>query len=721
MDTPRPVLPPRGEPAVGGGSVTVVEGSSFCICSSGGDIGGNGPSGVFFRDTRILSRWELRVDDEVPDPLSATTPDPYRALFLGRLPRRLGRTDTNLLVQRERRIGNGMREDLVLRNPGSEPARCTVTITLEADFADIFEAKEGRVQPRGELRVHAGDDLLCLDLHWRGTHRGTVIEAPGGAFVVAAGIGSGAGRIQYDAVVPARGRWSTSLLVGPVVDGEPVEPFFPLDRPGQESLPARRLERWRQTTPIATTGNESLQRTLRRSQEDIGALRIFDPEDPTVAAVAAGAPWFMALFGRDSLLTAYMAMPVDRSLALGTLKTLARHQGRVTDPVTEEEPGRILHEIRLGVDSGLSLGGGSIYYGTADATPLFVVLLGEFARWGGERHAVRELLPHADRALAWVERHGDRDGDGFVEYHRTTDRGLANQGWKDSWDGITFADGRPAESPIAVCEVQGYAYAAYRARAALARWWDDEDGFQHWSERASALKTAFNARFWLPEKNLYALALDRDKNPVDACASNMGHLLWSGIVDADKAGAVAEHLLSPEMFSGWGVRTLSSAMGAFDPVSYHNGSVWPHDNAFLVAGLMRYGFVASAQRIAEGLLEAAEFFDGRLPELFCGFDRDEFPEPVPYPTSCSPQAWASATPVQLIRTLLRFDPELPQATLSVDPALPPSFTPLRVEGVTLGEGTVSVEVTADRTLVEGVPRGVEVSLEPYPSGDSRSV
>jgi glycogen debranching enzyme len=325
---------------------------------------------------------------------------------------------------------------------------------------------------------------------------------------------------------------------------------------------------------------------------------------------------------------------------------------------------------------------------------------------------VEELLPNADRALSWMERHGDRDGDGFIEYRRATDRGLQNQGWKDSWDGITFADGRPAEAPIALCEVQGYAYDAFRARAELARWLDDDAAARRWSDRAAALKTAFNERFWLPERGWYALALDRNKDPVDACASNMGHCLWSGIVDADKAPLIAEHLLSPAMFTGWGVRTLSSAMGAYDPVSYHNGSVWPHDNAFVVAGLMRYGFVASAQRIAEALLQAAEHFGGRLPELFCGFDRGDFPEPVPYPTSCSPQAWASATPVQLVRTLLRFDPELPRERLWVDPVLPPSFAPLRVEGVALGAARVSVEVTGATTLVEGVPSGIELRCEP---------
>jgi len=709
--------PEREPTTVGGSAVTLVEGSSFCICTQGGDIGPDGPHGVFFRDTRILSRWHVRVDGEVPEPLAAMTPDPYRATFVARLRRRSGRTDTNLLVQRERRVGNGMREDVVLRNPGAEPSACTLTLTVEADFADLFEVKEGRAQVRGRRTGQAYGDRLVLEQHWRGSSRGAVVEAPGGAVEAASDLDHSGGLVRYDVVVPARGEWSTSLLVRPVVDGEEVDAAFPLDRPLLESVPALRLQRWQESTPIATTGHEGLQRVLRRSQQDLGALRIFDPENPSVAAVAAGAPWFMALFGRDSLLTAYMALAVDRGLAVGTLRTLARHQGRVVDPLTEEQPGRILHEVRLGVQSGLSLGGGSIYYGTADATPLFVVLLGEVARWGAEPSELTDLIPHADRALAWVEEYGDRDGDGFVEYQRATDRGLQNQGWKDSWDGVTFADGRLAEPPIALCEVQGYVYAAYRARAALAEAAGDDATAARCSTRADALRVAFNDRFWLPDRGWYALALDRDKRPVDACASNMGHCLWSGIVDDDKAAVVAEQLVSPEMFTGWGVRTLSSAMGAYDPVSYHNGSVWPHDNAILVAGLVRYGFVEQAQRIAAGLLEAAQEFDGRLPELFCGFDRAEFPEPVPYPTSCSPQAWAAASPVQVIRSLLRFDPQLPAGRIWVAPVLPEAYIPLRVGGVAVGAGRIDLEVSAGDVTVRNMPAGIEVRHEPARDDD----
>jgi glycogen debranching enzyme len=691
----------------GAGSVTLVEGSSFCVCGADGDISGAGAQGVFHLDTRILSVWELRVDEEAPEPLSALVPDPYRATFLARLPRRTGRTDSNLLVRRDRRLGDGLREDLRLINPSAEPAACMLTVTADADFADLFEVKAGRARARGERRAHAQGERLLLEQHWQGTHWGVVVEAPGASAV------SGDG-VRYRVVVPARGTWSMSLLVRPVVDGVVAESPFPLDSPLRESAPAVRLRSWQRSTPLATSGSEGLQLTLRRSEEDLGSLRIFDPQDPSVAVVAAGAPWFMALFGRDSLLTAYMAMALDRSLALGTLRTLARHQGQKEDALSEEQPGRVLHEVRLGVPTGLSLGGGGAYYGSVDATPLFVVVLGELARWGAEREDVQALLPSADRALEWVERHGDRNGDGFVEYQRTTDRGLRNQGWKDSWDGVNFADGRVAEPPIALCEVQGYVYAAYRARAELARGMGDERAAGHWTARARALKEQFNERFWLPGRGWYAVALDGDGRPVDACASNMGHCLWSGIIDDERAPSVVERLLSPQMFSGWGVRTLATDMGAYDPVSYHNGSVWPHDTALIVTGLVRYGFLAEAQRVATALLDAADAFGGRLPELFCGFDRSEYPEPVPYPTSCSPQAWASAAPVQLLRALLRLEPDLPARQVAIDPVLPPDLVPLLLDGVRLGGARARIDVSALATTVEGLPPGVRVVTGPAP-------
>ncbi|MBV9823832.1 MAG: amylo-alpha-1,6-glucosidase, partial [Actinobacteria bacterium] len=360
-------------------------------------------------------------------------------------------------------------------------------------------------------------------------------------------------------------------------------------------------------------------------------------------------------------------------------------------------------EVRFGMDAALALGGERAYYGTADATPLFVMLLGELHDWGLPAEDLAALLPHADRALDWVAEYGDRDGDGFVEYQRANQHGLANQGWKDSWDGVSHADGRLASTPIALCEVQGYVYAAYLARARLA----DGDARRGWLERARQLKREFNERFWLPEQGYYAIALDGDKRPVDSCASNMGHCLMTGIVDADKAPSVVAHLMSERMFTGWGIRTLAADSGAYNPASYHNGSVWPHDNALIVAGLMRYGFVAEAQRVTEALFDAAAHFDGRLPELFCGFDRASYAEPIPYPTSCSPQAWAAATPIHLVRTLLRFEPCAPRRRVRLAPAWPRSLGSLELANVPLAGSRLSLSLAADEVEISGLPEGYE--------------
>ncbi|MHC1557835.1 amylo-alpha-1,6-glucosidase [Actinomycetospora sp. C-140] len=675
-------------------ALTLVEGSTFCISGDSGDIAPGHASGLFVRDVRVVSRWELTVDDLPGEPLRAEVAEPFVGSVLLHVrgdPDSAHRRGSLLLVRR-RYVGEGMREDLLLRNSTARAVSCRVALTVGADFADLFAVKEGRSHGLATTTA-TGSGVLVISAPEHG-HTVTVSadgdpEARGDGLV-------------WDAEIPPRDEWRVSVAVEPVIAGRRMTLHHPPGRDVAQSRPARRLRAWRDRYPGLETADGDLAGVLRRSVEDLGALRIFDPEHPERAVVAAGAPWFMALFGRDSLLTALMLLPLDRSLALGTLQTLASYQGTAVDPATEEEPGRIVHELRFGPPSPLAPGVRDRYYGTADATALFVVVLDELARWGAPADAVTALLPHADRALAWIETYGDADGDGFVEYRRATQRGLLHQGWKDSRDGVNHADGRLAEPPIALVEVQAYGYAAYRARAHLADTVGDAATAARCRRRAADLRRAFHRSFWLDDRGWFAVALDADKRPVDALASNMGHALWAGIVDREHAAAVAAHLTSPELFSGWGVRTLATSMGAFDPMSYHNGSVWPHDTALCVAGLVRYGFLDEARRLATALLRASEAFGHRLPELFGGFGRDGTGRPVPYPTSCAPQAWAAAAPVLVLRSLLRLEPDVPRGVVRCGPVLPDELVPLRVRGLRIGQADVDVTVNGSGWSIAGL-------------------
>lgn len=683
---------------LGSGAVTLVEGSSFCISLPNGDILPEHPHGLFVLDTRILSGWSLTINGLPLEPLAAETKEPYRALFAGRAPRLDGYADSPLIVERLREVGAGLQEQVTVRNYSLEPAECVISVRIEVDFADLFEVKEARIQRRWEETRQVESDALSIRALWQDVRKGVVVQAPR-AEVTPEGL-------TYRVSVAPHGQWSAVLTVVPGMDGDSAAAAFAhADGDGMSPRDRRRQE-WVARIPVLQMGNRSIERTLRRSYDDLGSLRIEDPEHPDRVVVAAGAPWFMTLFGRDSLWASEMALPVDPSLALGTLQTLADRQGTVVDPITEEEPGKILHEVRLDVSSGLALGGKSAYYGSVDATPLFVMVLGSVSRWGFAAETIAELLPHADRALAWIRDYGDKDGDGFIEYGRLNDKGLVNQGWKDSWDGINFADGSMAEPPIALCEVQAYVYIAYQSRASMAYDAGDTALGDELAGRAAQLKKQFNEQFWIPERGYFAVALDRDKRPVDACASNMGHCLWLGLIDEDKAPLVVERLMSPEMFSGWGVRTLAADMGAYNPASYHNGSVWPHDNAIIAAGLLRYGFVEQAQRITTALLEAAEYTGGRLPELFCGFGRDQFAAPVPYPTACSPQAWAATTPILLVTSLMRYDTHISRGGFWMDPVLPESYGDLHITNAPLAGGRITIDITNAVPTVQGLPEGM---------------
>jgi len=689
-------------------TVVVLEGSTFCQSASSGDVVPGGPLGLFVCDTRVISEWQLEIDGEPVRPLTSFAEAPYTATFVGRTTPRSGHADSTLLVIRRRYVGGGMREDIVLRNLTDEETTVAVTLSVDVDFADLFEVKESRVLPRRGVAAEVSASTLRYAFQAAGFSRTVQVTASGNPAVRR-------GAMSFEVVIPARAEWSTCLFVEVTVGGQHVTPHYHCGEHIDRAAPVLRMREWQLTSPTVTSGDPDLGAIVRISTRDLGALQIHDPEHPDRRVVAAGAPWYMALFGRDALLTSWMALPLDQRLALGTLQTLARFQGTEVNLASEEQPGRILHEIRLGREAAVALGDGQAYYGTADATPLFVALLGELHRWGLPRDELLALLPAADRALAWIETYGDSDGDGFVEYQRATDRGLLNQGWKDSFDGINDAAGLMGTPPIALAEVQAYVYASYLARASIATSLGDDKTAAACQGRAADLKFAFNERFWLPERKWFAVALDGDKRPLDALTSNLGHCLWCGIVDDDKAQAVAGYLVGPQMWTGFGVRTLASSMSAYNPMSYHNGSVWPHDSAIVASGLMRYGFVAEAQQVALGLLDAAKSFGGRLPELFCGFDSSDFPAPVPYPSSCSPQAWAAAAPLHLLRTLLRLDPDVAAGEVGIAPAIPRGMLPLHIENLPVGDARLTIDVTADTWNVSGLPEGVHLAPNGSPT------
>ena len=688
-------------------SPTLIEGTTFCISGPAGDIDPGGVQGLFIRDTRFCSGFVMRVDGALTEALSFLSAEPFAGTFVSRVRPAPKEEGPALLVVRTRHVGDGMREEVQIRNLSNDDVEVEVSFELTTDFAHVYDVKAGHVRRRGSRSVEFTDGVLVFAFHDRGRSRRLAVALPSEARVEG-------GLVTLELRIAARQEWSSCFCFEVALDGRAVDPRHRCGELASVSVPAERLRAWRWQTPRVSVDHEAFSLGLERAAEDLPALRIFDPDHPDEPVLAAGAPWYMALFGRDSLISSWMTLPVDPGIATGTLRQLARRQGERVDLATEEQPGKILHELRFRDDSPTEGQLASAYFGSIDATPLFVMTLGEASNWGLAKHVIAELLPHADRALAWIEEYGDRDGDGFVEYQRLSERGFPNQGWKDSPDGVSFASGALAHTPIALCEVQGYVYAAYLARAELARAAGDDETVQRYSDKAVALRAAFNASFWMPERGYYAVGLDGDKTPIDALASNMGHLLWTGIVEEEHAGAVARHLVSGDLFSGWGVRTLGAPMGLFDPMSYHNGSVWPHDSAIAAAGLMRYGFVEEAQRITLGLIDACGAFGGRLPELFCGFDRAEFSDPIAYPTACSPQAWAGMSVYLLLRSLLRLEPRVPEGALYFAPALPSAIGSVLLENVPLAGARVTIEASGSKASIEPLPAGLTLINQPAP-------
>jgi glycogen debranching enzyme len=713
--TPRPedllgYADPSGQPeATGVDKLVLKRGNLFLVANTLGDVAPAGARdlGLFLTDTRHISAWRLAVKGGPPLVLSSQVSADYVAqidftvtsLHAGDL---LGREPVNFLhLRRDMLIDDVLVDRLVLTNFLGRRTSFWVEMAWAADFADVFEIRGARRAARGAYalpRVEADRAVLTYEgrdsRHYVTEVRVEGVSTEPGAPAHLARLGGRGARVELN-LAPAE-RVEIAFVVAAGIEGGArrsvgYDEERPLPRGPARSFDERaRCTReayaaWAANATRFRTSNEIFDLALEQAVADLKALKVYHFGEPVVSA---GIPWYTCPFGRDALITGYEALACAPEIARDALRFLARLQGARDDPDRDEEPGKIPHEIRFGEMAAAGEVPHSPYYGSADATPLFLVLLDEYELWTDDRDTVDALLPAAEAALGWLERAEGADGagDGLVRYERRTPKGLRNQGWKDSHDGVPFADGTPAEPPIALVEVQGYAVDARRRMAALyARRGRGAD-----SERllaaARAHAAAVEARFWMKDAATYAIALDRNHRQVDAVTSNPGHLLLSQAIREDRARAVARSLLGPQMWSGWGIRTLAAGQPAYNPLSYHNGTVWPHDNALCAAGFAAYGMTAEAGKVLSGLWRAAQHFRRlRLPELFCGLGSEGRTFPVHYPVACSPQAWSSAAWFLLLRAALGLYPDAPTGTLRIaSPQLPSWLDEIVLEGVRVG-------------------------------------
>jgi len=710
-------------------STTVVKaGNAFCVAGRDGELpDGDHALGVFVDDCRHLSAHVLRLGGEAPRLLVASDAAGTGATY--ELTNRELRLDSGatlplqaLRVRLERRMRpDALDERLLLRSHHHEAVELDVELRLDADFVPMLELR-GFVdrRPREVRRVADGSTLRLSCVGTDGWTRTTTVTCEG---ATADADGHLRARVRLD----PHGEHTLALTcrfdARAPAEAEPAPPALNRQHTAREAAAA--ADAWLADRTRVRCSDELVERVLRRSLLD---LRLLISDLDGQPYLAAGVPWYATLFGRDSLITATQVLAFDHALAAGTLRLLAAHQGTRDDPAHDEEPGKILHELRLGEAAARTPLGR--YYGTVDATALFLLLVVGHADWTGSTALLEELRPNVDAALRWLDEFGDLDGDGLLEYRRRAPGGLDNQGWKDSWDGVCDEEGRPLRPPIALVEAQGY---AIRAREEIARLLDaaGEPGEADALRAAAARTREALERFWLEDLGAYAMALDAAKRPTRAQASNQGHLLWAGAIDVARAAKVRDRLMSDDLFSGWGLRTLGVREVGFNPVGYHTGSVWPHDTAIAAAGLRRYGFDDDFLTLFEALLDAAAAFpDYRLPELFAGFSREDYEDPVPYPVACRPQAWAAGALPHLLVSALGLQPEALEGRLRIRrPLLPRHLDSVTVSGLRVGAATVSLrfdrvhrdEPTAAVTeaRVEG-DLEVVVDLRPPPPRASRA-
>jgi glycogen debranching enzyme len=683
--------------------ITILEGATFCICDELGDFS-EPTDGFFDDDTRFLSRFRLTINGERPLLLSFGKVEYYSAAWFLRNPVTDGLGQDAVSLARRRFVGDGMQEHILCANHSDRPVEFDLGLDLGSDFADIFAVKafdsalgdpQRATLPElvpafydeneNEFVFASPDDYtgrtqVLLSL------RGEVEDST----------------VRYRVALAPRERWQLRVDVIAAQEGDSMVPRLAERHFGDELARVREsLAAWQLRVPQLRSSWDDLDHAFSRSVSDLASLRMRGMGHHGHLP-AAGMPWFMAVFGRDTIITCLQTLLFGPELAQSALHTLADLQAQADDSTIDAEPGKIVHEVRNGRGARAWF---PAYYGTLDATPLYLVLLSEVWRWTDDAVLVQSLKEPALRALEWIDRYGDLDGDGFVEYRKRSGKGLDNQSWRDSGISQRFADGTLANPPIAPAEVQGYVYDAKLRVAELAREvWRDRELADRLERDAAELARRFDEAFWIADRGGYfALGLDGEKRRIDSLCSTVGHLLWSGIVAPERVDAVVDKLMGEELWSGWGVRTMSSADAGFNPLEYHNGTVWPHDNSLIAWGLARYDRWPEAQRIIRRMMNAAAYFGYQLPEVFAGFSRAETPFPVPYPTSCRPQAWAAGTPVILLQLLLGVRPDRVRHRLvSTATEIPSWAGSLKLAGVRafgtswevrLEDGAVRVEET----------------------------
>lgn len=677
---------------VGPPQLAIHQGYTVLITDQDGQMSWPTDKGLYFFDTRVISAYALYANGQAWDLLNSGAPAYYGAkIFLtnrafpsegGDVPAR------SLSLALSRVIDGGMHEVYELTNFGRVPVHFNLELAIRSDFADIFEVKTGRIVRRGRISTTWSDDRAELTTGYR---NGAFFRAVRLRAVAPTPAMYANGRLSFTLQLAPGEAWRGALLYD-LIDGERTYAAPGECRLEADSPQGRELQAWRDNVLQLETSVHAFRQLFDQAVEDMAALRLPVASDGSMEYVpAAGLPWFVALFGRDTLITSLQTMILHPDFARGTLKVLAAWQAKGRDDYRDAEPGKIMHELRRGELAALRLIPHTPYYGTADATPLYLVTLHALWRASGDLAVVKEHLATAEGCLDWIDEYGDRDKDGFQEYGTRSGAGYENVGWKDSGEAVVDLEGCIVSNPKALCELQGYVYAAWRGMAEIYAALGDASRAALLTAKADALYTRFNAAFWNETEGFYAFCLDGAKAPIWTVASNPGHLLWSGIVPPERAGRVVQRFFEPDLWSGWGIRTLTDHNPTYNPYSYQNGSVWPHDNSLIALGFKRYGFAEQTNRVAEDINHAASYFAQRqLPELYSGVQREETSFPVQYLGANVPQAWAAGAVFALLQAMLGIELDAPRGVMRIDPSLPDWLPDVTLRGLRLGDETLDI-------------------------------